>query len=124
MLYRISVAERGLTGIANIVRSRLSGLDDLLQAGTVPLNKPLTTIHCLVESPGRFISVGSGGQEQTWPFLFKVSFCCPHEHPPAKQSLLPGGTQEDNTVLMGYNMLTHARPGGGGGYPPLQVLRR
>ena len=37
MLYRISVAERGLTGIANIFRSRLSGLDDLLRAGTVPL---------------------------------------------------------------------------------------
>ena len=38
MLYRISVAERGLTGIiANIFRNRLSGLDDLLQAGTVPL---------------------------------------------------------------------------------------
>ena len=39
MLYRISVAERGLTGIANIFRSRLSGLDDLLRAGTVPLKK-------------------------------------------------------------------------------------
>ena len=37
MLYRISVAERGLTGIANIFRSCLSGLDDLLRAGTVPL---------------------------------------------------------------------------------------
>ena len=37
MLYRISVAERGLTGIASIFRSRLSGLDDLLRAGTVPL---------------------------------------------------------------------------------------
>ena len=36
MLYRISVVERGLTGIANIFRSRLSGLDDLLRAGTVP----------------------------------------------------------------------------------------
>ena len=34
MLYRISVAKRGLTDIANIFRSRLSGLDDLLQAGT------------------------------------------------------------------------------------------
>ena len=38
MLYRISVAERGLTGIANIFRSRLSRLDDLLRTGTVPLN--------------------------------------------------------------------------------------
>ena len=37
MLYRISVADRGLTGIVNIFRSRLSGLDDLLRAGTVPL---------------------------------------------------------------------------------------
>ena len=37
MLYRISVAERGLTGITNIFRSRLNGLDDLLRAGTVPL---------------------------------------------------------------------------------------
>ena len=36
MLYRISVTERGLTGIANIFRSRLSRLDDLLGAGTVP----------------------------------------------------------------------------------------
>ena len=36
-MYQISVAERCLTGIANIFRSRLSGLDDLLQAGTVPL---------------------------------------------------------------------------------------
>ena len=39
MLYRISVTERGLTGIANIFRSRLSRLDDLLGAGTVPLNQ-------------------------------------------------------------------------------------
>ena len=37
MLYRISVTECGLTGIANIFRSRLSRLDDLLRAGTVPL---------------------------------------------------------------------------------------
>ena len=37
MLYRISLAERGITGIANIFRSRLNGLDDLLRAGTVPL---------------------------------------------------------------------------------------
>ena len=37
MLYRISVAERGLTGIANILGSRLNRLDDLLRAGTVPL---------------------------------------------------------------------------------------
>ena len=41
MLYRISVAERGLTGIANIFRSRLSRLDDLLRAGTVPLTMNL-----------------------------------------------------------------------------------
>ena len=34
ILYRISVAERGLTGIANISRSRLT---HLLRAGTVPL---------------------------------------------------------------------------------------
>ena len=40
MLYRISVTERGLTGIANIFRSRLSRLDDLLGAGTVPLRNP------------------------------------------------------------------------------------
>ena len=37
MFYRISVTERGLTDIANIFRSRLSRLDDLLGAGTVPL---------------------------------------------------------------------------------------
>ena len=36
-MYRISVADRGLTGIANIFRSRLSRLDDFLRAGTVPL---------------------------------------------------------------------------------------
>ena len=41
MLYRISVTERGLTGIANIFRSRLSRLDDLLGAGTVPLRNIL-----------------------------------------------------------------------------------
>ena len=48
MLYRISVAERGLTGIANIFRSRLSGLNDRLRAGTVPLtfsDKVLTSSH-------------------------------------------------------------------------------
>ena len=39
MLYRISVAERGLTGIANIFRSPLSRLDDLLRAGTAPLTQ-------------------------------------------------------------------------------------
>ena len=44
MLYRISVTERGLTGIANIFRSRLSRLDDLLGAGTVPLT--LARIRC------------------------------------------------------------------------------
>ena len=42
MLYRSSVTERGLTGIANIFRSRLSRLDDLLGAGTVPLNRAET----------------------------------------------------------------------------------
>ena len=48
MLYRISVTERGLTGIANIFRSRLSRLDDLLGAGTVPLiraKKVCTILH-------------------------------------------------------------------------------
>ena len=44
MLYRISVTERGLTGIANIFRSRLSRLDDLLEAGTVPLSTFLGNI--------------------------------------------------------------------------------
>ena len=46
MLYRISVTERGLTGIANIFRSRLSKLDDILGAGTVPL-KGLTQAPAL-----------------------------------------------------------------------------
>ena len=49
MLYRISVAERGLTGIASIFRSRLSGLDDLLRAGTVPLTTGFVntaSTHC------------------------------------------------------------------------------
>ena len=41
MLYRISVAQRGQTGIANIFRSRLSGLDDLSQARTVPLRNAI-----------------------------------------------------------------------------------
>ena len=45
MLYRISVTERGLTGIANIFRSRLSRLDDLLGAGTVPLKCHLRFFH-------------------------------------------------------------------------------
>ena len=51
MLYRISVTERGLTGIANIFRSRLSRLDDLLGAGTVPLN----TVLC---NPIQHLSLG------------------------------------------------------------------
>ena len=51
MLYRISVTERGLTGIANIFRSRLSRLDDLLGAGTVPLNiKELAPLAALARS--------------------------------------------------------------------------
>ena len=45
MLHRISVTERGLTGIANIFRSRLSRLDDLLRAGTVPLRKTFKNSH-------------------------------------------------------------------------------
>ena len=45
MLYLISVAERGLTGIANIFRSRLSRLNDLLRAGTVPLSQPYLRGH-------------------------------------------------------------------------------
>ena len=48
MLYRISVAERGLTGIANIFRSRLSRLDDLLRAGTVPLTSSDTILRIAV----------------------------------------------------------------------------
>ena len=44
MLYRISVTERGLTGIANIFRSRLSRFDDLLGAGTVPLRESSTLV--------------------------------------------------------------------------------
>ena len=51
MLYRISVTERGLTGIANIFRSRLSRLGDLLGAGTVPLNtKELAPLAALARS--------------------------------------------------------------------------
>ena len=45
MLYRISVTERGLTDIANIFRSRLSRLDNLLGAGTVPLNRNTMSIN-------------------------------------------------------------------------------
>ena len=55
MLYRISVADRGLTGIANIFRSRLSGLDDLLRAGTVPLSSEHFSPS--VSSPNRFDEV-------------------------------------------------------------------
>ena len=58
MLYRISVAERGLTGIANIFRSRLSRLDDLLRAGTVPLrsfgHSGSCTIRLLLILPMKF----------------------------------------------------------------------
>ena len=51
MLYRISVAKSGLTGKANIFRSRLSRLDDLLRAGTVPLNtKELAALAALARS--------------------------------------------------------------------------
>ena len=50
MLYRISVTERGLTGIANIFRSRLSRLDDLLGAGTVPLRIILISLIMLLSS--------------------------------------------------------------------------
>ena len=49
MLYRISVAERGLTGIASIFHSRLSRLDDLLRAGTVPLT--LAPAGWLISTP-------------------------------------------------------------------------
>ena len=49
MLYRISVTERGLTGIANIFRSRLSRLDDLLGAGTVPLSNSIWTDKEILE---------------------------------------------------------------------------
>ena len=49
MLYRISVTERGLTGIANIFRSRLSRLDDLLGAGTVPLTKCFTRVKTKIK---------------------------------------------------------------------------
>ena len=50
MFYRISVTERGLTGIANIFRSRLSRLDDLLGAGTVPLSfRPWAWSHVASE---------------------------------------------------------------------------
>ena len=54
MLYRISVTERGLTGIANIFRSRLSRLDDLLGAGTVPLKSigGAVPVGCQLHAPG------------------------------------------------------------------------
>ena len=48
MLFRISVAERGLTGITNIFRSRLSILDDLLRAGTVPLTRVRLSVSLFV----------------------------------------------------------------------------
>ena len=61
MLYRISVTERGLTGIANIFRSRLSRLDDLLEAGTVPLmDERLKKIFLLDEPKASSIKNLSG----------------------------------------------------------------
>ena len=58
MLYRISVTERGLTGIANIFRSRLSRLDDLLGAGTVPLReRPIGTAVDQREAHGSELDV-------------------------------------------------------------------
>ena len=57
MLYRISVAERGLTGIANIFRSRLSGLDDLLQAGTVPLTFAISKFFSFFSVDDYFLHV-------------------------------------------------------------------
>ena len=68
MLYRISVTERGLTGIANIFRSRLSKLDDLLGAGTVPLNSRGGISHApLMEEtvPKRLPSTSESENEQT-----------------------------------------------------------
>ena len=63
MLYRISVTERGLTGIANIFRRRLSRLDDLLGAGTVPFkNTPLDTaaLHWVsVSTTGAYVITDS-----------------------------------------------------------------
>ena len=54
MLYRISVTERGLTGIANIFRSRLSRLDDLLGAGTVPLSNTERCWYVDISDRGAF----------------------------------------------------------------------
>ena len=50
MLYQISVAERGLTGIANIFRSRLSRFGDLLRAGTVPLSYAICIFEICCEA--------------------------------------------------------------------------
>ena len=58
MLYRISVAERGLTGIANIFRSRLSRLDDLLGAGTVPLSLSFQLQYTNILHGDRLIQTG------------------------------------------------------------------
>ena len=71
MLYRISVTERGLTGIANIFRSRLSRLDDLLGAGTVPLIKSenyicISAVRCVLlgVSHGRLLTDLRGADQQ------------------------------------------------------------
>ena len=61
MLYRISVTERGLTGIANIFRSRLSRLDDLLGAGTVPLSMVSFGSFVFV-----FWSIANGSNKWGW----------------------------------------------------------
>ena len=62
MLYRISVTERGLTGIANIFRSRLSRFDDLLGAGTVPLTDLLGLEFGYLPIRG-CLAIGSAVQE-------------------------------------------------------------
>ena len=69
MLYRISVTERGLTGIDNIFRSRLSRLDDLLGAGTVPLTRaPLGGLF-RAPPPYRFLAISSKPMQVSPPNL-------------------------------------------------------
>ena len=73
MLYRISVTERGLTGIANIFRSRLSRLDDLLGAGTVPLNEICLCAKAKLSNTNSIFSTYLSINKAITPFLYNSS---------------------------------------------------
>ena len=91
MLYRISVTERGLTGIANIFRSRLSRLDDLLGAGTVPLTFGVVLLDGTKQFSDTYIQgwactyeYGVEVRQNLWtPNKQVITYQLPHLFPPS-----------------------------------------